>query len=407
MDLGLLMVGGGVSSVGAAAARPAPGLARPPSRRRRGVGHGGAGRDWAPTRASSARPTGRASSQRHGVALRGDDRERCGSASSAPATSLVPTPRRTPPRHGVRVVGVADPVAAKASALAERSAHAVSPTLDDLLGLGVDAISICTPSPTHGDLAVAALAAGVHVLCEKPIARTLADAERIVDGGRVGRRALMIGHVSRFEPDHAVPGSSSPPGALGELRMCRSRSPSPPRPGARATGWPTPTSRAARWSTWRSTASTTWPGSAGSEPIRVHGARGRHRARPGDATRSPRSATPSGAIGLGRDRAGPIPSRTASSSCTEIIGTDGRLSWDYDDVCSAAMVTRRRHRHALRPARRPRLPRRDRRLRRRRSATGSPHRSPPATGARALRTALAAVESVRTGEPVDLEPSSA
>ncbi|MBN9136244.1 MAG: Gfo/Idh/MocA family oxidoreductase, partial [Phyllobacterium sp.] len=52
------------------------------------------------------------------------------------------------------------------------------------------------------DLAVAALGAGKHVLCEKPVARTMADGERIVAAGRRGPGLLMIGHVSRFEPDH-------------------------------------------------------------------------------------------------------------------------------------------------------------------------------------------------------------
>ena len=45
----------------------------------------------------------------------------------------------------------------------------------------IDAIDICTPTHTHLDLVLAALAAGKHVICEKPMARTSADAKLMVE----------------------------------------------------------------------------------------------------------------------------------------------------------------------------------------------------------------------------------
>ena len=61
----------------------------------------------------------------------------------------------------------------------------------------VDLISVCTPTPTHSDLAIAAMRTGKHVLCEKPIARTLAQAEEMVRVADETGAKLMLAHVSR------------------------------------------------------------------------------------------------------------------------------------------------------------------------------------------------------------------
>ncbi|WP_165354458.1 Gfo/Idh/MocA family protein [Nocardioides glacieisoli] len=114
---------------------------------------------------------------------------------------------------------VVEPVKDKAEAMASAYGARVLPDPGTLLASDVEVVSICTPSPTHADLAVAALSAGKHVLCEKPVARTLADGERIVEAGRRGRGLLMIGHVSRFEPDHQAAAAAVRAGRIGEVRM--------------------------------------------------------------------------------------------------------------------------------------------------------------------------------------------
>src|SRR6201990_206456 len=53
----------------------------------------------------------------------------------------------------------------------------------------IDVIDICTPGDTHAEIALAALAAGKHVLCEKPLANTVAEAEAMV-------RAAAMAHPS-------------------------------------------------------------------------------------------------------------------------------------------------------------------------------------------------------------------
>src|SRR5687768_10444155 len=80
-----------------------------------------------------------------------------------------------------RFVAACDPFPERARETAERfGAERVFTDPFDLLASGeVEAVSICTPHPTHGDLVVAAAEAGVHVLCEKPIAVRLSEADRM------------------------------------------------------------------------------------------------------------------------------------------------------------------------------------------------------------------------------------
>ena len=62
----------------------------------------------------------------------------------------------------------------------------------------VDIVTICTPTPTHREFAVASLRAGKNVLLEKPMALAVDDAEAIVKAARESAGVLMVGHVVRF-----------------------------------------------------------------------------------------------------------------------------------------------------------------------------------------------------------------
>ncbi|HEV2081725.1 MAG TPA: Gfo/Idh/MocA family oxidoreductase [Brevundimonas sp.] len=73
-------------------------------------------------------------------------------------------------------------------------------TVEAFAGAGLDAAVIATPNRTHGDVGVALLEGGVHVLVEKPIAATVADAQRLIDAARANDRVLMVGQVERFNP---------------------------------------------------------------------------------------------------------------------------------------------------------------------------------------------------------------
>jgi predicted dehydrogenase len=73
--------------------------------------------------------------------------------------------------------------------------------LDDLLADDtLDAVVLATPVPTHADLAVRVLEAGKHCFVEKPLATTVADAERAVEAAQRAGRILMVGHLLEYHP---------------------------------------------------------------------------------------------------------------------------------------------------------------------------------------------------------------
>jgi predicted dehydrogenase len=63
-----------------------------------------------------------------------------------------------------------------------------------------DAVCISTYSDTHADYAVMAMEAGSHVFLEKPVADTLADAERVIAAARRTKRALVVGYILQVHP---------------------------------------------------------------------------------------------------------------------------------------------------------------------------------------------------------------
>jgi UDP-N-acetylglucosamine 3-dehydrogenase len=102
-----------------------------------------------------------------------------------------------------RLVAVADPDAeTRRKALGETQVLEYSDWRDMIEhGAGeLDAISIASPSELHATIALEALAAGLHVLVEKPIATTLPDALRMRGAAMEADRKLMVGHVERFNP---------------------------------------------------------------------------------------------------------------------------------------------------------------------------------------------------------------
>ena len=66
----------------------------------------------------------------------------------------------------------------------------------------VDAVDICLPTDLHLTVSSAALAAGKHVFCEKPMALTETDCELMIDAAGKAKRVLMIGQVLRFWPEY-------------------------------------------------------------------------------------------------------------------------------------------------------------------------------------------------------------
>ena len=88
----------------------------------------------------------------------------------------------------------------------------------------VDLVDICTPGHTHAEIAIAALAAGKHVLCEKPLANTVAEAEEMAAAAERaaadGVRA-MVGFTYRRVPAVALARRLVQEGRIGQVRQVR------------------------------------------------------------------------------------------------------------------------------------------------------------------------------------------
>ncbi|MEU3947542.1 Gfo/Idh/MocA family protein [Streptomyces sp. NPDC014603] len=88
----------------------------------------------------------------------------------------------------------------------------------------VDLVDICTPGDSHAEIALAALAAGKHVLCEKPLANTVAEAEAMVraaDEAAARGRTAMVGFNYRRVPATALARRMVAEGRIGTLRHVR------------------------------------------------------------------------------------------------------------------------------------------------------------------------------------------
>ena len=99
-----------------------------------------------------------------------------------------------------RLVGVVDPHADRRAAIAEANATLAFDDVEALLAAGIDAAIVATPTAYHHSTAARLLAAGVHVLVEKPVAGSVAEARDLVALATRCDRTLMVGHVERFNP---------------------------------------------------------------------------------------------------------------------------------------------------------------------------------------------------------------
>ena len=100
---------------------------------------------------------------------------------------------------GSRLVSVCDIDEALAGAVASQYGTEFTTDWRELLG-SVSAVSVATPTESHAEIACAFLEAGVSVLVEKPISRTLEEADRMIAAAERGGATLMVGHLERFNP---------------------------------------------------------------------------------------------------------------------------------------------------------------------------------------------------------------
>jgi UDP-N-acetylglucosamine 3-dehydrogenase len=128
----------------------------------------------------------------------------------------------------VEVVGVADAlpeIAATGAAVVGARAYS---SYEDLVSAEeVEIVDICLPTVYHRDLALKAAREGKHVIVEKPLARTLQDAEAIIEAFDGNAERLFVGHVVRFFPEYAKIKAMIEAGDLGTVGVARTSRRSP------------------------------------------------------------------------------------------------------------------------------------------------------------------------------------
>lgn len=103
----------------------------------------------------------------------------------------------------VEIAGIYGQSAGRAEPLAQELGTSWTTNINELIeDPTIDAIDICLPGPQHRETTEAAIAAGKHVLLEKPITLTVEDADALVDLAAKTDRVLMIAHVLRFWPEY-------------------------------------------------------------------------------------------------------------------------------------------------------------------------------------------------------------
>jgi len=299
----------------------------------------------------------------------------------------------------VRVVAVADPVIAKAQRLADRYGATATASLEGLFDAGVDVADVCTPPHHHAGPVLRALECGLHVFCEKPIARTLDDARRMVAAAQGAPGLLAVGHVARFQPDHREARRMAAAGEIGTVRMV-----------THSTAWTMPTWSEAGWIADPAASGGPVVDQAvhsfdfagwviGSPAVRVH-------CEAADTAAGPRTYT----LTTVRYADGSIahveagwahPAARGFKLTAEVVGTQGRVTWSYDHMMGGVLHPQdgdaewfdvlgdrgytaelRAFTDAVR--------------------AGGPSPVPAEEALESLRTALAALESARTGRTVDL-----
>lgn len=85
----------------------------------------------------------------------------------------------------------------------------------------LDIVSVCSPNCFHAQMTIDALSAGAHVLCEKPMALTYADACNMIEAARKADRSLTIGFHNRYRPEMAAAKALIDRGALGDIYYAR------------------------------------------------------------------------------------------------------------------------------------------------------------------------------------------
>jgi predicted dehydrogenase len=122
----------------------------------------------------------------------------------------------------VEIVAVCDIVEDRVNEIAAQyNAKAYTNYEELLANHEIDAVSVCTPNYLHAPISIAALNAGKHVLCEKPMATSRVEAVNMIEAAKENNKKLMIAHNQRFVPSHQKARQLIENGEVGKIYSFR------------------------------------------------------------------------------------------------------------------------------------------------------------------------------------------
>ncbi len=150
----------------------------------------------------------------------------CGfAAHGAGSANMVHMPSWIKMKDEVEMVAFCDKIKERAEKSAAEFGTDKAKVYSDYMELlkddSVDMVDICTPNKSHAEVTIAALEAGKHVYCEKPMAKKYADAVRMVEAAKKNRKKLTIGYQYRFRADSWYLYQLCRRGDLGEIYFAK------------------------------------------------------------------------------------------------------------------------------------------------------------------------------------------
>ncbi|TGB01656.1 Gfo/Idh/MocA family protein [Halobacillus salinus] len=124
--------------------------------------------------------------------------------------------------ENVEITAVCDLVEERVEKVAKQYGAKAYTSYEELLAKeNVDVVSVCLPNYLHAPVSIAALNAGAHVLCEKPMATSRLEAEQMIEAAEISGKKLMIAHNQRFVPSHQKAKELIESGAIGKVYSFR------------------------------------------------------------------------------------------------------------------------------------------------------------------------------------------
>ncbi|MEA3440459.1 MAG: Gfo/Idh/MocA family oxidoreductase [Chloroflexota bacterium] len=121
---------------------------------------------------------------------------------------------------GAQISGVVAETTEEARPLASRYSVTIFPDYVSMLS-EVDVVDICTPTHLHYEMVMQAAAAGVDIICEKPLARTVGQARQMISACRDVCVHLLVAHVVRFFPEYMLAKKAVAEGQVGRPGVVR------------------------------------------------------------------------------------------------------------------------------------------------------------------------------------------